>query len=167
MLVRKRISNPALWNGGDFMVEMPLTKRNGSSASCSQKTMESTQEFHSDGNILTETSFLNGVFRWDPASESKLRLPRNTSQWCFELGLEKSSPVVTLVAKRPKWEELPLLAGKKPPNAEKTTLYKSVAMRVNYLSLDCPELSFAASFTKNEKLHDKKTSRNSNMLNPT
>ena len=61
-----------------------------------------------------------------------------------DLGLEKSSPVVTPVAKRPKSEELLLLAGAKPLNAEDTTLYRSVTMRVNNLSLDRPDLLFAA-----------------------
>ena len=61
-----------------------------------------------------------------------------------DLGLEKSSLHVALVGKRPKSEELLLLAGAKPLNAEDTTLYRSVTMRVNYLSLDRPDLSFAA-----------------------
>ena len=52
---------------------------------------------------------------------------------------------MTPVAKRPKSEELPLLAGAKPLNAEDNTVYKSDTMRVNYLSLDRPDLSFAAS----------------------
>ena len=47
-------------------------------------------------------------------------------------GLEKSSLVVTLVAKRPKSEERLLLAGEKPLNAKDTTLYRSVTMSVNY-----------------------------------
>ena len=61
-----------------------------------------------------------------------------------DLGLEKSTRVVTLVAKRLKSKELLLLAGAKPLSAEDTTLDTSVTMRVNYLSLDCPDLSFAA-----------------------
>ena len=47
------------------------------------------------------------------------------------LGLEDATPVVTPVAKRPKSEELQLLAGPKPLNAEDTSLYRSVTMRVN------------------------------------
>ena len=62
----------------------------------------------------------------------------------LDLGLEKSKPVVTLVVKRPKSEEFLLLAGAKLLNAEDTTLYKSVKMRVNCLSLDRPDLSLAA-----------------------
>ena len=46
------------------------------------------------------------------------------------------------MAKRPKSEELPLLAGAKHVNVEDTTLHRSVTMRVNYLSLDRPDLSF-------------------------
>ena len=57
-----------------------------------------------------------------------------------DLGLEKSSLVVTLVAQRPKSEELLLLAGAKFLNAEDTTLYRSVTTCVNYLSLDRPDL---------------------------
>ena len=51
---------------------------------------------------------------------------------------------MTPVAKRPKSEELLLLAWTKPLNAEDTTLCRSVTMRVNFLSLDRPDLSFAA-----------------------
>ena len=48
----------------------------------------------------------------------------------FDLGLEKSTPIVILVANRPKSVD--------------TTLYMSVTMRVNYLFLDRPVLSFVA-----------------------
>ena len=61
-----------------------------------------------------------------------------------DLGSDKSSLVVTLVAKRPKSEELLLLAGAKPLNVDDTTLYRSVTMHVNYLSRDRPNLSYAA-----------------------
>ena len=47
-------------------------------------------------------------------------------------------------AKRPKSEELLLLAGAKFLSAEDTTLYRSVTMCVNYLSPDSSDLSFAA-----------------------
>ena len=58
-----------------------------------------------------------------------------------DLGLEQSTPIGVLVAKRPKVEELLLLAGAKLVNAEDTTLHRS--MRENYLSLHRPHLSFA------------------------
>ena len=61
-----------------------------------------------------------------------------------DLGLEKMSPVVTLIAKRPKSEEFLLLAGAKLWNAEDATFHRSVTMRVNCLSLERPDLSFAA-----------------------
>ena len=60
-----------------------------------------------------------------------------------DLGLEKSSAVVSPVAKRPKFEELLLLTEAKPLNGEDTTLYRSFFMRVNYFSLDRSDLSFA------------------------
>ena len=60
------------------------------------------------------------------------------------LALDKTSPVGTPVARRPESEELLLLAGAKSLNAEDTTLYSSFTMRVNCLSLDRPDLSFAA-----------------------
>ena len=41
--------------------------------------------------------------------------------------MEEASPVVTPVAKRPKSEELLLLAGSKPLNAEDTTLFSFAA----------------------------------------
>ena len=75
----------------------------------------------------------------------------------WNLGLEKSSLVVTPVAKRPKSEELLLLAWAKPLNAEETTLCRSVTIRVNYLSLDRPDLSFAAgSLARGMKSHTTK-----------
>ena len=61
-----------------------------------------------------------------------------------DLGLRKSTLVVTPVVKRPKSEELLLLAGAKPLNAQDTTLHRSVMVRVNHLFLDRPVLSFAA-----------------------
>ena len=61
-----------------------------------------------------------------------------------DLGLEKSTPVVTHVAKRPKSEEFLPPTGAKRLDAEDTTLYRSVTMRMNLLSLDRPNLSFAA-----------------------
>ena len=61
-----------------------------------------------------------------------------------DLGLERSTPVVNIVAKRPKSEELVLLAGAKPLNGEDATFYRSVTMLMNYLSLDRPDFSFAA-----------------------
>ena len=59
-----------------------------------------------------------------------------------DLPLEKSSLVVTPRTKRPMSEKLLLLAGAKHLNAEDTTLCKTV----NYLSVDCPDLSFGADF---------------------
>ena len=50
-----------------------------------------------------------------------------------DLGLEKASPMVTLVAKRQTSEALLLLAGTKPINAVDTTLHRSVKMRINNL----------------------------------
>ena len=99
--------------------------------------------FHSDGNTLTDNSFLNRVIRWDPASGGA-EMEADTRHVAMVLrDLGKSSPVVTLVVKLPKSEELLLLAGAKPLNAQDTTLCRSVTMRVNYLSLDRLDLSFA------------------------
>ena len=63
-----------------------------------------TGKFHSYENILRETSFLNCVISWDPAS-GRAELEADTRHVAMvfrDLGLEKSSLVVTLVAKRPK-----------------------------------------------------------------
>ena len=89
---------------------------------------------------------MNRVIRWDPASgRAELEADtRHVATVLRDLGLEKSSLVVALVAKRPTSEELLLLTGAKPLNAEDTTLYRSVTMRENNLSLDRPDLSFAA-----------------------
>ena len=44
------------------------------------------EKFHSDGNTLTETSFLNRVIRWDPASgRAEREAIRSTLQWCFKI----------------------------------------------------------------------------------
>ena len=93
-----------------------------------------------------EASFLNRVIRWDPTpGRAELEADtRHVAMVLRDLGLEKSTPVATPVAKRPTSEELVLLAGAKPLNTEDTTLCRSVTMRVNYLSLDHPDLSFAA-----------------------
>ena len=50
-----------------------------------------------------------------------------------DLGLEKASPLVTIVAKRHTSESLLLLAGAKLINAVDTTLHRSVKMRINNL----------------------------------
>ena len=122
-------------------------RESGSKVYCSRNTMEKcTGSSIRIANTLTETSFLNRVIRWDPASgRAELEADtRHVAMVLRDLGLEKSSPVVTPVAKRPQSEELLLLAGAKPLNGEDTTLYRSVTMRVNYLSLDRPDLLFAA-----------------------
>ena len=85
-----------------------------------------------------------------------------------DLGLEKSTPFVTHVAKRPKSEEFLLLAGAKPLNAEDTTLYRSVTMRVNYLCLHRPDLSLAAgSLARGMKSPSTKVFVDSNVLDAT
>ena len=93
--------------------------------------------------------------RWDPTSE----LTRGTLRWCFDLGLEKSPPVATLVAKPLMLEELLLLAGAKPLNAEDIMLYRSVTMRVSN-----DARSFAADSLARGR---KKTSTVSNVLDAT
>ena len=97
-------------------------------------------------HTLKEASFLNHVVRWDPTSgRAEMEVEtRHVAMVLRDLGLEKSSLVVTPVAKRPKTGEFLLLAGAKSLNAEDTTFFKSVSMRVNYLSLDRPDLSVAA-----------------------
>ena len=97
-------------------------------------------------NTLTETSFLNRVIRWDPASgRAELKADtRHVAMVLRDLGLEKSSLVVTPLAKRPQYEDFLLLARANPLNGEDTTLYRSVTVRVNNLSLDRPDLLFAA-----------------------
>ena len=91
-------------------------------------------------------SFLNRVVWWDPTpGRAQLEAdPRHVAMVLRDLELEKSTPVVTVIAKRSKSAELLLFAGAKPLNSEDITLYTSATMRVNYLSLDRPDLSFAA-----------------------
>ena len=73
-----------------------------------------------------ETSFLNRVIRWDPASDRAELEAESVEIWDWRRYLQF------------------LLAGAKLLNAEDTTLYRSVTMRVNFMSLDRPDLSFAA-----------------------
>ena len=72
------LSNPALLvhverdfrllvHGDDFMVEM-LTHEEKWFEGFSKYDGKRTGMFHSDGNTLTETSFLNRVIRWNPTS---------------------------------------------------------------------------------------------------
>ena len=86
------------------------------------------------------------MIRSDPASgRAEMKADtRHVAVALRDLGLEKSTLFVIHVAQRPKSEELLLMAGSKPLNAEDTTLYRSVTMRVNYLCLHRPDLSFAA-----------------------
>ena len=152
------LSNPSLFvhverdirllvHGDDFMVEMPTHEEKWfGSVSFSKYDGKCTEKFHSGGNTAMEASFLNRVIRRDPTSGwAGLETDtRHVAMVLRDLGLEKSTPVVTLVDKRPKSEERLLLAGAKPLNAEYTKLYKSITMCVNNLSLDRPHLSFAA-----------------------
>ena len=128
----------------DFMVEVPTHEQKVfESVLFSQHDGRCTAKVHSDWNAAMEASFLNRVIWWVPTS-GMAELEADTMHFAIvlrDLGLEKSTP---LVAKRPKSEELPLLAGEKPLNADDTTLYRSLTMRVNCLSPDCLDLSFAA-----------------------
>ena len=88
-------------HGDDFMVEM--------TGKCTGKVL-------SDRNTAKEASFLNLVIRWDSTSgraESEADT-RRVAIVFRDLGLEKTTAVVTPVTKHPKWEELVLLAGAKP-----------------------------------------------------
>ena len=73
------------------------------------------------------------------------------------LGLEKLTPVVTPVAS-PKSEELLLLACAKLLNAEDSTLYRSVTMRVNHLDSGPSRLVIRCSLsgTRDEDSHDER-----------
>ena len=82
------------------------------------------------GGVPFRWQYCDGSFIFDPCD------PVESHNW--------EGRVTTLVVKRPKSEELLLLAGAKPLNAEDTTLCRSSTMRVNYLSVDGPDLSFAA-----------------------
>ena len=72
-------------------------------------------------------------------------------------GLEKSSPVVSPVAKRPKSEDILLLAGAKPLSAENTTLHRTVTMRVKLPVSGPPRIVICCRLagTRDEKSHDK------------
>ena len=114
---------------------------------CSTYDGKCMEKLHSDGNTLTETSFMNRVIRLDPGS-GRAELEADTRHVVMvlrDLGLEKSSPV-TPVAKRPKLEEL-LLAEAKLLNEGDTTLYRSAGP--TRLVICC-----RLSGTRDEKSHD-------------
>ena len=93
------LSNPSLFvhverdirllvDGDDFMVEMPTREEKWfEEVSFSKYDGKGTGMFHSDGNTLTETSFLNRVVRLGSLHlvEPRWRLIRGTPQWCFEI----------------------------------------------------------------------------------
>ena len=65
-----------------------------------------TGKFHSDGNALTETSFLNRVIRWDPAS-ARARMEadtRHVSNGSSRSGTGKIVSCCDSVTNRPKSE---------------------------------------------------------------
>lgn len=152
------LSNPSLFahsvrdvrllvHGDDFMVEMPSTEEKWfEEVLFSQYEGKCTGKFNSDAADPSEASFLNRVIRWDPtAGRAELEADtRHVEMVLRDLGLEEASPVATPVARRTKAEELVLLSGAQPLNDADRTLYRSVTMRINYLSLDRPDLSFAA-----------------------
>ena len=72
-----------------------------------------------------EATFLNRVISSDLVSgRAELEADtRHVAMVLRDLKLEKAKPVATLVAKRPKSEELPLLTAAKPLNAEDAGLY--------------------------------------------
>ena len=131
-----------LVHGDDFMVEMPTHEEKWlESVLFSKYDGKSTEKFQSDGNTAMEASFLNRVIRWDHTSG--------------RAELEASS-VVTPVAKRPKSEELLMLAGAKPLNAQDTSSYKSVTMRLNNFVSGPRRLviCYKLSGTRDEESHD-------------
>ena len=72
---------------------------------------------HCDGSSVLD--------QWNPTSgRAELEADtRHVAMVLRDLELEKSTPFLTLFAKRPKSGERLLLAGAKPLNAEDTTLY--------------------------------------------
>ena len=103
-----------LVDGDDFMARMPThEEKRCESVSFSKYDGKCTGKFHSDGNIAMEASLLNRVIKWDPTS-ARAELEADTRH--------------VAMARKP---------------FEDTSLYRSVTMRVNYLSLDRPDLSFA------------------------
>ena len=95
------LSNPALLvhverdirllvHGDDFMVEM-LSHEEKWFEGFSKYDGKRTGMFHSDGNTLTETSFLNRVIRWNPTSGvAELEADaRHVAMVLRVLGLEK------------------------------------------------------------------------------
>ena len=112
-------------------------KRTGSKASCSRNTMESAR----GSSIRMATLDGNFVLKpCDPVDPTSGRAIWRQTRWCFEIwdwGGQQSYSCGQV-------SELQLLAGAKPLNAEDTTVCRSVTMPVNLLSLDRPDLSFAA-----------------------
>ena len=170
----QRLRNPSLFvcverdvrllvHGEDFMVEMPTHEEKWlEGVLFSKNDGKCTEKCHLDGSTAMEASFLHRVLRRDPTSgRAELEaVTRHVAMALRDLGLEKATPVVTPVARRPKAEELLPPGVAKLLNAGNTTLYRSVASGVNYLSRDRPDLSFPAGpGTRDEEYHDERPRR--------
>ena len=145
-----------LVHGDNFMVEMPTRKEKW----FSRNTMEhARRSFHSDGDTLTKTSFLNCVIRWDPASgRGELEADaRHVAMVLRDPGLEKSSLVVTDACGQAPEVRRISPAGWREASERKG--YHVVPVSYNackLLSRDRPDLSFAARLpgTRDEESHD-------------
>ena len=93
-----------------------------------------TGKFHSDGNTLTETSFVNRAIRWDPTS-GRARVGGR----CNGASRSGIGEVISHFNCCGQASEVG-----RTSIASRRETSRSVTMHANYLSLDRPHLSFAA-----------------------
>ena len=136
----------------------PLTKNDGSKASFSRRQ-------HCDGSFVLEPCDEGGIPHL--AGLSWWLTTRHVTMVLRDLGLEKPTPVVAAVAKRPKAEELLTVAGGQLNGED----YQPVQVGHDARELHCLSLGpsrlvirWKLSGTRDEEGHNEKPSRNSKVL---
>ena len=131
-----------LVHGDHFTVEMPTHEEKlFESVLFSKYDGKCTEKLHSDGKTAMEASFLNRVIGWDPTA-GRADEPRRdgaSRSGIGEFNTSRNSCGQACEVRRTS------IAGRyETSECRDATLYRSVTMRVTYLFLDRPDLSFAA-----------------------
>ena len=155
---KQGLSNPALFyseehdvrllvHGDDFCVELPSEKELWFQGLLSEAyEFKVTGCFRSDAVEVQEAVYLNRVLRWLPSLGRVEIEPdtRHVETVLRDLGLQESTPVSTPAVRKDNAMVIRSASTSPPLDDTKTALYRSVVMRINYLSLDRPDLSQVA-----------------------
>ena len=105
-------------------------------------------------NVCHKISVLNRLVSWTEHGIELEADPRHVELVLEQLGLEKAAPVTTpLVKSKGDEEEVPL-------TDQEAGYYRSVAMRIGYLSMDRPDMLRLGGFRKAGAVHSRKTQHN-------